>query len=329
VTLSTPPAELTKDRPPRAAVPESYAFVMNVWHLKDAATYTLAPGHELRRARPEEILVIKDSIASRGPAPRLQYMHLWECQWPHPGGTIGFLPPEEWRYFVVAFRGSNSTAAELESAFDLAPVELEVGLTVVYHEFDGQVGHGVVWQPGRTFHVLDNAMYNKSFFVDVSAADIDAIQTIHRQLQEHDHRLVDVKRLATRLSQLKGLPHGSPLRFLGYFGLLESLLTHAPKPSDPYDSITRQVKKKVALLDHRWPRTLDYSPFGGASPDTVWSKMYTYRSQVAHGAAPEFTGELAVLRSHEAALALIKETVKAVIRQALTESQLLLDLREC
>ncbi len=52
--------------------------------------------------------------------------------------------------------------------------------------------------------------------------------------------------------QLKALPHFSPLRFLGYFAMLESLLTHAPNPSDPYDSITRQVQKRRALLE-LWP----------------------------------------------------------------------------
>jgi hypothetical protein len=321
-----PPAPATG---PPATTPESYAFVMNVWHLKGTASYALAPGHELRRATSEEIAVIKNFLNNHGPAPKMQYIHLWECQWPHPGGKIEFLPQEEWRYFVIAFRGSNSMLAGLESAFDLAPLELEVGFTVLYHEFGGQHGYGVAWQPGRTFHVLENAMFDKSFFADVSAADVDTVRAIHRQLQENDNRLLDVKPLATQLAQLKSLPHSSPLRFLGYFAVLESLLTHAPKPSDPYDSITRQVKKKLALLDHRWPRAVDYSPFAGAAPDTIWSKMYTYRSLVAHGAAPEFTGELAALGNHEAALKLIKETAKAVIRQALTEPQLLLDLREC
>jgi hypothetical protein len=311
----------------RTTIPESFTFVMNVSHLKDATRYTLAPGHELRRATPEEVLVIKDSMDTRDPAP-MRYM-LWECRWPHPGGTVEFLPPEEWRYFVIAFRESNITAVNLVGAFDLAPVELEVGHSILYQEFDGKVGYAVGRQPGRTLHVLEGAMDNKSFFVDVSAADVEAIQTIHRQLQQHDHRLVDLKRLATRLSELKSLRHSSPLRFLGYFAILESLLTHPPQLSDPYDSITRQVKKKIALLDHRWPRPLDYSPFGGAPPDAVWSKMYAYRSAVAHGVASDFARDFRVLKSADTALALIKETVKAVVRQALFEPQLLLDLREC
>lgn len=327
MTSSTPPPIPTTGPP--ATTPENYAFVVNVWHLKGAASYTLAPGHELRRATSEEISVIKNLIEKRSPTSQMSYMHLWECQWPLPGGKIELLPQEEWRYFVIAFRGSNHTLAELESAFDLAPLELEVGFRYLHFGSGGQPSPGTIWQPGRFFHVLENAFWDNSFFIEVSSDDIATIRAIHGQLQQNNDQLLNTKHLVAQLSQLKNLPHNSPLRFLGYFAALESLLTHAPKPSDPYDSITRQVKKKVSLLDHRWSRALDYSSFGGTAPDTIWTKMYDYRSLVAHGAVPEFTGKLAALGNHEATLKLIKETVKAVIRQALTEPRLLLDLREC
>lgn len=57
--------------------------------------------------------------------------------------------------------------------------------------------------------------------------------------------------------------------------------------------------------------------------------MYTYRSLVAHGGTTRFTGELRALGNHENALKLVKETVKSVLRYALDDPQLLLDLREC
>ena len=57
--------------------------------------------------------------------------------------------------------------------------------------------------------------------------------------------------------------------------------------------------------------------------------MYLYRSNVAHGGTPDFSKELRLLVNHESALQLVKETVKAVIRQALNEPQLLLDLKDC
>lgn len=309
-------------------LPESFAFVMNVSQLVDAPSYALAPGHELRRATNDEITIIKDTLKQLGPPPPAQYLHLWECRWPVQG-NVEILPEPEWRYFVIAFRGSNITVSELENAFDLAPLELEVGFTILNGVFGGQASRGVGWHPGRLFHVLQFASVDDTFFLDISMAEIIEVCTLRSQLQKHDNRLVDIKRLAAQLKDLKALPHHSPLRFLGYFGILESLLTHAPKPSDPYDSITRQVKRKVALLDNRWTRRIDYAAFGGGSQDMIWSKMYAYRSQIAHGGGLDLTGEMKVLGSHQVALRLIKETAKAVIRQALSEPQLLVDLREC
>jgi len=309
-------------------LPDNYAFVMNVWHLLDRPVHTLAPGHELRRATPEEITTIKETLERLVGGPVSYQQFFWEHRWPHRGSEVEILPEAEWRYFVIGFRGNNQTISELQAAFDLALVELEVGFTILYH-IGGTPGKGFLWWGGRLFHVLEAAWHSDDFFVDVSARDTEAIAEIHTAIQHHEDLLVDVKRLAGQLGDLKALPHQSPLRFLGYFAILESLLTHAPKLSDPYDSITRQVKKKLALLDHRWPAKIDYTPFAGASTDTVWSKMYRYRSQLAHGGAPDFAGELATLGSQKKALKLLNETVKAVIRQALTEPQLVVDLRDC
>ncbi len=153
--------------------------------------------------------------------------------------------------------------------------------------------------------------------------------SIFSRLRQNDDHVGGIRIIANQLRQLKALQHDSPLRFLGYFAVLESLLTHPPKPSDPYDSITRQVKKKIALLNNRWNPRIDYGPFGGLKPDAVWAKMYAYRSRLAHGGKADFSRELARLGNHEQALKLIKETVKAVIRQALVEPRLLLDLRDC
>jgi hypothetical protein len=111
--------------------------------------------------------------------------------------------------------------------------------------------------------------------------------------------------------------------------MLEALLTHQPKPSDPYESITRQIKKKVALLDNRWSPRIDYRRFGGVDPDKVWEKMYSYRSALAHGAKPNFTGDLQLLRNPDQALSLVKETVKSIARFALVDPRLLEDLKEC
>ena len=146
----------------------------------------------------------------------------------------------------------------------------------------------------------------------------------------HPSQSVTLKRHIEALRHLKALGRDSRLRFLGYFAVLEALLTHAPDPKDPYDSITRQVKKKIALLNNQWPDSLDYTPFAGIPPDKLWTRMYSYRSAIAHGDEPNLSsGELTVLKNHETALRLLVNTVKAVMRYALDEPLLLRDLRDC
>jgi hypothetical protein len=308
---------------------ENYAFVMNICELTDIESYELAPGHVLRRATSDEISVIKSTLArlAGGYASLVDYF--WEQQWPQQGGTIERAPEAQWRYFVIAFNGrALKTLNGLQGASDLAPCELEVAFTILRDRAAGP-GHGMTYIPRRLFHVLEGADRNEVFFNRLSRDDLDTVAGIHQKLGAYDERLINVGRFVQQISDLKALPHESPLRFLGYFTILESLLTHTPKPTDPYESLTRQVKKKVALLDHRWANPLDYAPFGKTLPDKIWSKMYDYRSELAHGGEPSFTDKLKVLGNHARALRLIKETVKLTIRHALEEPQLLVDLRGC
>jgi hypothetical protein len=240
----------------------------------------------------------------------------------------------------VAFRGPKTDAADLQTTFDLSSTELEVAFTVFQSEqplsrVKVKIFHEEIpasefkLNAARFFHVLEQATFNDEFFVEIGSTEAAEISSIHEELANHDSRVLNLEPFLAQLSQLKSLPHESPLRFLGYFALIEGLLTHAPRPQDPYDSITRQIKKKLALLNHRWHRPIDYSSFGSTDPEKVWTTMYKYRSLVAHGGVPDFKKDLDVLNSYENALKLIKDTTKAVIRYALSEPQLLMELREC
>ena len=129
-----------------------YAFVMNVRHLIDADRYTIAPGLELRRATAEEIIDIKNTLRSLRPFHEGRDHSLWERRWPPTlVGNVEYLAESEWRYFVIALRGtasipeaagvagnrievrgSNNAPKQLYEAFDLAPLELEVAFTILF-----------------------------------------------------------------------------------------------------------------------------------------------------------------------------------------------------
>jgi hypothetical protein len=253
---------------------------------------------------------------------------LWELPWPDLSGPLAPLPEDEWRYFVISFAGMSDTLSRIEEACDLGPLDLEVGFTI--HAAPAE-GFAMQSYPARLFHVLEGAAFRRPhFFVDVTAPQVDTTRSIAEGLATYDHALLDLRPSIAQLRSLKALQHGSALRFLGYFAILEALLTHLPDPKDPYDSITRQVKKKVTLLNNRWQTPLGYAAFGGASSDTIWKAMYAYRSRLAHGSIADFASrDLQVLGDRERPLKLLMDTVKATMRYALVEPRLLVDLKDC
>ena len=310
----------------------SFAFVVNVASL-EVESFTLAPGQVLRRAQADEIEVIKSTIDRFNGGLHSFVGHtLWEGKLPFLAGKhIEILPESDWRYFVIAIEGTHETLTDIQHASDLAPIELEIGFAVLF-TFPNSPG-GFVFHPGRFFQALEDcnqAAYalNLQSLIHVTEAVAQDIATLCAKLRAADRRLIDVKALAARIGDLKLLPSRSPLIFLGYFAILESLLSHAPKTSDPYDLVIRQVKTKMALLNNRFDRKIDYSRFSGAPAETIWTKMYNYRNQLAQGSTPSFDGDLAILGSHAQALGLLKRALKAIVRQALIEPQLLIDLKD-
>ncbi len=315
---------------PALEIGHSFSFVLNVSRLVDHAALVVAPGHQFRRATKSEVVAIKDVLTYVTADMRWSAWEGGERVATESGGkTRPTLPEDQWRFFVIAFDGSNSTITEIERTLCIAPYELKIGFTLLNGVFPGKVRPMLIYHPARLFSQLHGAQVGKLPFLDLTSSDVENMSLLVGQSRSWDENVVNLKRITEQMLDLDALPYGSQLLFLGYFAILESLLTHQPKPTDTIDSITRQVKQKVLLLDKRWQPSLDYSSFRGDDPASIWSKMYAYRSSLAHGAEPDFKKDLHILGDADRALKLLKQTVKGVLRQTLIEPQLILDLRNC
>ena len=125
----------------------------------------------------------------------------------------------------------------------------------------------------------------------------------------------------------QGATDKTPLYVLGVFAVLESLLTHDPHGG--YDSLTHQIKTKMALLDSRFSERLDYSKFGTARADKIWARLYAFRSALAHGQQFDFVRDRVLLKDDRTVVRFLDEATKALLRHALQEPQLITDLRAC
>ena len=317
---------------PGTTTPRPFAFILNVSRVVDCDEIEIVPGRTLRRANGEEIKFTKKVIASLFG----DYFGgtLWETRRPKSGnGRLVRLPAKQWRYFVVEFGGGNQEVELLERALSVAPSGLEVGFILSVTTISGTELPVCVYDPPRLFQSL-SAMSDAADSASGSArpltkSDGEQVRKIYSKLATHDNGVLDLDKVFRLVFELKDLPRFSPLQILGYFAVLESILTHAPNPEDRYDSITRQIKQKLALLNRRWKPQLDYSAFPDLPHDKIWSKMYAYRSAIAHGSTPNFARELSALGKAENANFLVSEAVRKTICQALDEPQLLVDLRAC
>lgn len=325
-----PGVSLTISASSIGAPQKGFGFLTNVLGIVGAAEVELIPGHTLRKAKNDEIETIKEILTKNNGRMEGKYFYPWEME-DKGGGCFDNAPEQDWKYFVIAFSGTNAGISSLEQALILLDSSLRIGFTVTAW---GSL-RGVGLHADRLFQALQensraiqtNCMEDHFVAFDVGHSKL--IGELVEQLSKHPTTAIDIPRVCQQLLNLQALDANSDVAFLGYFSVLESLLVHKPDPKDPTDSITRQVKKKITLLDSRWSPKLDYSIFGTAKPEAIWGKMYELRSAIAHGDAPDFKQSLKSLKSPTAARSLLIRTVRAVARQALLEPQLVTDLREC
>lgn len=175
----------------------------------------------------------------------------------------------------------------------------------------------------------------------IDTHDFREVVKLRANLNESEFPAIAVA--LNRFRNLDGHPDND-LKMLGYFGVLEAVLSHAPRPNDPADSITRQLKRNLILLDNRMPdgRKLDILSQTGAKRDKIIGKMYEYRSSIAHGGDPKASMDwlfdnlyseprppMPLLPNIKARWirVFIRTIIRRVLRQAMAEPQLVSDLK--
>jgi len=141
----------------------------------------------------------------------------------------------------------------------------------------------------------------------------------------------NIWRAVVDFDHTKVITRYTPLKNLSYFSIIECILTHPPRPLDTIDSITRQVSTKLSLLGKRFQRVLEYElQFPSlVEPETVWKKLYDYRSRLAHGSHVDFNKDFKALQSTENIRFFLFETVKLILLYALKDPDFLTDLQKC
>ena len=280
----------------------------------------------LQRADDAQIAAIKRLLPTGG---GLGIAYHYEHEWVEIPPTLTSrghqtrpLDRKEWKYFVLAWEGSNSHVHEVQKALNLALPSISCVAQVHTSEAFGLGQCNGVSVEAVAAHFQHQRIPPATVIVDDSV--VDSWRAAHSKLQALQiHKYPAIARAVELIDQVRRFPSFGHLQVLSHFMVLEMLLTHKPNDKEVGDSLAHQIRTKVALLSRRLPQPLDYSVFApDVSEEKIWTKLYSYRSSVAHGGVPNFEKELSVLRNAETAWSFMATATARLTRHALDEPQL-------
>jgi len=238
---------------------------------------------------------------------------------------IHWLPLEkaDWRYYVIGSQEKGGTVLfNLRLASCLSTKELRSDITFQPN------GYGL--SSSAVFSYFHNLRFGATGSEVFEGEHLTEISSIYQEIKHIEPSFPEIKRAVTLFLSLDSLPDYSEFTTLGLFSVIEAIITHRPKSTETGDSLTHQVRTKIPLLARRFKTPIKYSDyFCEASEDVLWSKLYDFRSCLAHGDKPDFKGKLSVLKSRIPVHEFLRVVTKTLLRHALQEPELYTDLRKC
>jgi hypothetical protein len=314
----------------------SISFVTNPIRIdSEALPFPFSDGSVLDKATPTERENIKSKlellISRNGAVPLARIFEYKSIATKLSGGGYSYqaesLPESDWKYYVVRYPGTSNVNVDLHYAASVceAPIDL-----LSFHF--SEISHG--WRSESLQKYFNIGVHPRH--VDINLDSLKEIASTYDLLvsttggASGKGDFPEIRRALHMLDSLNDLPSNSGFLCLGLFAIIEMLITHNPGLQDRGDSITHQMKSKMPLLSRRFDRPLPLSEsFGDATPENIWSALYSYRSSLAHGGIPDFGKKQRLLISQDNANKFLLVTVKSLIRHALREPHLYSDLRAC
>lgn len=304
----------------------------------DVAPFEFLPGVVLRRATRAEVVTIKSRLFTGSSG-------LTGWSWPAYDSIITSkkgeiegvaysyeeLSERDWNYWVLAFEGNNAVIAPVERVCALLEVDLDFATTILFKGASQQDGvMAFLSSPLHVTHLYDGPLEHLTLPAKFHAKTLTAVADIIERERTATGRYEFIQYAFNTFLSTKVLKGHDGLKCIGYFSVLEALMTHQPRSNETLDSIGHQLRNKAVLLEKKFSRRLKASEYFEALDDLkVWKKLYDYRSCVAHGTAVDFSHKFAVLKNAKAINGFLKEFTKELILLSFSEAEFVADLREC
>src|SRR6266853_559382 len=279
--------------------------------------------HDLRIERPnaDQLAVIHDHLSRADPYTDLRFhfeTHLVPVEGITGARTRETLPEADWKYLIAAYAG-HSRLNILDFFYACSTVEPTL-FWIASIGTAGAFGVGAT----KSYGLDSTGIHARHLGFSPDGVDVIDATAVQR-VRDAYNAIVALDRTAyrgpyrsTELLELFGrLPMLNFLDPLALFMIIEMFLTHNPGDREIGDSLSHQIREKIPFVLSRAGETLDYSVFqAAASPETLWTKLYEYRSAVAHGGNPDFGSKLRILKDAVTANRFLWQATRRLVRFA-------------
>lgn len=309
----------------------AFVFIGDLLSVKEAGPLNVINGYYLKKADLSQIEIIKQSINSLGN--QHQFCKRFELRaigGDNRGYTFEPLEPTEWNYWIIEHKHLQADT-NFYIALTLSEVDLHPLFEIVF-----KTKHS---GPSKLYNLVayNNFVIESSFEFgskQITRAEISNIREVYlliQNLERVKEKFSYIYKALIDFSYLRLISNLTSFKVVGMFSIIESLIVHNPQKGD--SSITQQLMSKIALLNNRFTEKIDYRDYF-KGPDTltlqkVVEKLYSYRSDIAHGDFSDFSKDLQVITDSKQSNSFLYSLVKKIVTHSLKEPQLIHDLKLC
>jgi len=310
---------------------DNFCFIINVLDIDSKLPIEIIPNHWFRKATSKEIKIIKEQL-ERLNVPNYPYeSNIIQEKKTNAGASWSYEPiksQKDFKYYVISFKGTNEHINKLELAANLIEHDINIGIQFLHFKSGG---HGSSYNPYILSNLFSDRIMGRTKVKSPTLQELLEISNNYKLIDNLDtNHYTNIIKAVNDFHQTKMIPERTELKALSYFSIIESLLTHKPKPTDTIDSISRQIKTKMFLLNKRFQRKINYPSYFGQTPhEKVWNTLYDYRSSIAHGANIDFNSTFKILTSHANIQNFLRDNLKLLILYSLDDPDFLTDLKNC
>ncbi len=238
-------------------------FILNHIDVKGDLPLQIIPDHTFRKAHKNEIEEIEKVLSISQPYGTNVIRKNYRSRIRREDGgdrtsyKVEELPESEWKYWVIAFNGWNEKLHEIEKCALLLEPDLDFGFQILY-KYENQTGEvaGHTYMPIHLVEKYASLEKYVTYAKEISTNELKKISNFYELTCNLKPEYYYINHALENFLSIRRIPEKSELLVVGYFSIIEALITHAPRLTETLDSIGHQIRNKQVLLRKKFSRKI-------------------------------------------------------------------------